>query len=268
MPTVQDPLMIVTDLDGSLLDHHTYGWEPAQSWLDRLNAADVPVVICSSKTAAEIVPLQQTLGISGAPWIGENGAVVNGGDVSEVPPLIPDGKDYPAICQTLAQLRNQQGFKFIGFADVTEKEVSEWTGLTPGDAALAKDRQGSESIIWRDSQENFDRFQQALKEQRLALIQGGRFWHVMNEGSGKATALAWLLKHIPSRAGQPWITLGLGDGPNDAPMLDSTDYAVVIKGYNNTPVTLSRRDEARIYRCALYGPEGWSEGLTWFLAQE
>ncbi|WP_428943396.1 mannosyl-3-phosphoglycerate phosphatase-related protein [Pantoea sp. FN060301] len=267
MLTLQDSLMIVTDLDGSLLDHHTYSWQPAQVWLDRLNEADVPLVFCTSKTAAEILPLQRALGIAGAPFIGENGALVSGGDLSEVPATrVPGAKDYTAICQTLLQLREQYGFKFTGFNDVTEKEVAEWTGLTPADAGLAMQREASESIIWRDTPENFDRFQQALSDEKLALIQGGRFWTVTSEGNDKGTALKWLLKHIPTRTGQPPVTVGLGDGPNDAVMLDNVDYAVIIKGYSKTPVSLSRNDNQNIYSTSLFGPEGWSEGLAHFVS--
>ena len=39
MPYLDDPLIIFTDLDGSLLDHHDYSWKPAQPWLDKLAAA-------------------------------------------------------------------------------------------------------------------------------------------------------------------------------------------------------------------------------------
>jgi len=50
-------------------------------------------------------------------------------------------------------------------------------------------------------------------------------------------------------------------------MLDAVDYAVVIKGYSKTPVTLTRQDKQRIYHTAHYGPEGWKEGLDYFLTQ-
>lgn len=269
MLTLQDPLMIVTDLDGSLLDHHTYSWQPAQYWLDRLTGADIPLVLCTSKTAAEILPLQRALGIAGAPFISENGAIVSGGDLSDVPATrVQEAKDYAAICQTLSQFREDFGFKFTGFNDVTEKEVAEWTGLTPADAELAMQREASESIIWRDTPENFARFQQALHDEKLTLIQGGRFWTVTSEGNDKGAALRWLLKNIPTRTGQPPITIGLGDGPNDAVMLDGVDYAVIIKGYSKEPVTLSRKDNQNIYATTLYGPEGWSEGLAHFVSQE
>ncbi|KGT96033.1 mannosyl-3-phosphoglycerate phosphatase [Erwinia typographi] len=267
MPGLNDPLMIVTDLDGSLLDHHTYDWEPARTWLERLSERKIPVVICSSKTAAEILPLQRQLGLSGAPYIAENGAIVQWSGSHEAA-LLPRSKSYSDICQTLQKLRERYRFKFTGFADVSEKEVAEWTGLTPHDAALAKMREGSESLIWRDTAEQFIAFEQALSAEQLSLVQGGRFWSVMNQGAGKGAALAFLLQHFRHPLGHRWVTIGLGDGPNDAPMLDEVDFAVIIKGYSKTPVTLQRADTQHFFRSARFGPEGWSEGLTHFIHQD
>lgn len=267
MPALNDPLMIVTDLDGSLLDHHTYSWEPAQPWLERLNTQGVPVVICSSKTAAEILPLQRLLGITRSPYIAENGAIVHWEGRDESLSLTAK-KGYTEICQTLQSLRDGSGFKFTGFADVTEKEVAEWTGLTPHDATLAKMREGSESIIWRDSSARFDLFSEALAAEGLTLVQGGRFWSVMNQGAGKGAALDYLLHHYTHPAGQKWLTIGLGDGPNDSPMLDKVDLAVIIKGYSKMPVTLhrdDRDDNQKVFHSTHFGPEGWSEGLSHFI---
>ena len=266
MPTLNDPLMIVTDLDGSLLDHHTYSWEPAQPWLDQLTEQGIPVVICSSKTAAEILPLQRQMGLSGSPYIAENGAIVHWEGLNETLAL-PHQPGYTKICETLQNLRDRYHFKFTGFADVSEKEVAEWTGLTPHDASLARLREGSESIIWRDTAEQFEAFKQALSQEGLSLVQGGRFWHVMNQGAGKGEALDFLLAHFTHPQGKRWITLGLGDGPNDAPMLDKVDYAVVVQGYSKTPVKLNRNDNENFFHSALFGPEGWSEGLTHFISQ-
>lgn len=265
MPTLHDPLMIVTDLDGSLLDHHTYTWDAAQPWLDTLINADIPIVFCTSKTAAEVAPLQRALGITDQPFIAENGAVVKGAETRQA---ASGGLDYPAICQVLQTLRTDNGFKFTGFADATDHEVSEWTGLTPRDAALAKQREGSESIIWRDTTERFAEFESALDARALVLVQGGRFWHVMNKGRGKGEALAWLLAHYPAKDKGTFITIGLGDGPNDAPMLEKVDYAVIIKGYSKVPVALERQDKEHVFHSGHYGPEGWSEGLSHFLRQD
>ncbi|MBD8213883.1 mannosyl-3-phosphoglycerate phosphatase-related protein [Erwinia persicina] len=267
MLTLQDPLMIVTDLDGSLLDHHTYRWEAAEPWLTRLQEHQIPLVICSSKTAAEIIPLQQSMGLNGAPFIAENGARVVLNSTDPLPPYPENVRyDYPGLCGLLQELKQQYGFKFTGFGEVTEKEVADWTGLTPHEATLARQRQASESLIWRDSEAQFALFCRRLEEKSLTVVQGGRFWHVMPEGSSKGAALRWLLRHT-RQAGTERITIGLGDGPNDAPMLDCVDYAVVIKGYSKNPVILQRQDKHHIYHTAHFGPAGWSEGLTHFITR-
>lgn len=261
MPDLHQPLMIITDLDGSLLDHHTYRWDAATEWLTTLRQYAVPLVICSSKTAAEIIPLQKRLGISGSPFIAENGAVVQTHDQQRI--RLPDNTlTYDAICQRLAALKT--AYRFTGFHDFSDPEVAAMTGLSEADAELSRQRDASEVIVWRDSDEAFDQFHDVLRAEGLALTQGGRFWHVMPAGSGKGEALRWLLAHSP---GEARVTIGLGDGPNDAPMLDAVDYAVVIKGYSKTPVTLSRSDQQQIYHTAHHGPEGWREGLDYFLTQ-
>ncbi|SUH65795.1 mannosyl-3-phosphoglycerate phosphatase [Salmonella enterica subsp. enterica serovar Madelia] len=69
MLSIHDPLLIFTDLDGTLLNSHTFEWQPAAPWLTRLHESGVPVILCSSKTAAEMLQLQTTLNLQGLPLI-------------------------------------------------------------------------------------------------------------------------------------------------------------------------------------------------------
>ena len=64
--------MVFTDLDGTLLDHDTYGWEAAAPALEQLKAKRVPVVLISSKTRAEMAPLREALRLED-PFVSENG---------------------------------------------------------------------------------------------------------------------------------------------------------------------------------------------------
>lgn len=59
-PALQ-PRLVVTDLDGSLLDHHSYDFSPAAPWLARLKQMGVPVIPVTSKTRAELIPLREAL---------------------------------------------------------------------------------------------------------------------------------------------------------------------------------------------------------------
>jgi len=71
MFSIQQPLLVsllvFSDLDGTLLDSHSYDWQPAAPWLSRLREANVPVILCSSKTSAEMLYLQKTLQLQGLP---------------------------------------------------------------------------------------------------------------------------------------------------------------------------------------------------------
>ena len=68
-------LVVFSDLDGTLLDHYTYSFEDARPALGRLRAAGVPLVLCTSKTRAEIAPLRDALRNT-HPFISENGGAV------------------------------------------------------------------------------------------------------------------------------------------------------------------------------------------------
>ncbi|BDH45341.1 mannosyl-3-phosphoglycerate phosphatase [Salmonella enterica subsp. enterica serovar Choleraesuis] len=268
MLSLHDPLLIISDLDGTLLDHHNYSWEPARSWLETLRRQGIPLILCSSKTSAEIRELQQELDLSGLPFIAENGGLISldvrWNDSPHYPHYIPD-ITATAIDVILEEIRQQLGFRFTTFSDVTAETISEWTGLAPDRAELAQQREASQTLIWRDDEEQFSKFRQLLAHQGLALIEGGRFFHVQGERATKGKALHWLTTHYQQREDHARITVGLGDGPNDISMLEATDYAVIVKGYNRHGVSLSYQAPQRVYRTTQYGPEGWSEGLSYLI---
>lgn len=271
MPVSVASLVVITDVDGTLIDHNTHEWDAARAWLTRLEAHQVPVVLCSSKTAAELTGLQKVLGLDGQPFIAENGAVISldasWSDHPDYPRLLT-GARHEEIRTLLEQLRDAHGYKFTTVSDVDEQTLSEWSGLTPKMAALAKLQEASETLIWRDSDPQLAAFTAALSENGLMMIEGGRFWHVLDQQGGKDQAIAWLMKQYRQRRGNDLVTLGLGDAPGDAPLLDATDYTVVVKGYSRNAVTLKQDTPERVYRTAEYGPAGWSEGLTHFLGEQ
>ncbi len=65
--------LIFTDMDGTLLDHHTYSFEAAKPTLTSLAERNIPVIPTTSKTFVELLELRETIGLTG-PFIVENGA--------------------------------------------------------------------------------------------------------------------------------------------------------------------------------------------------
>lgn len=265
MPSLQDTLLIFSDLDGSLLDIHTYEWQPAEPWLEKLHEYQVPIILCSSKTLAEMQDIQQELGLEGLPLIAENGAAISPDVRWEMDQPRVRGMAHRDIHPLVTQIRLREGYKFTTFDDVDERVISEWTGLNRSRSALARRLEASVTLIWRDSDENMARFAEALEQHGLKCLQGARFWHILDARCGKDVAINWLAAQYLEREGVELTTLGLGDGPNDAPLLDSVDFAVVIKGINRHGIALQDNNPARVYRTRLAGPAGWSEGLDHFL---
>ncbi|MBF7684424.1 HAD-IIB family hydrolase [Acinetobacter sp. B10A] len=264
MLDLSSPLMVITDLDGSLLDHHSYDWQPAQAWLNQLHAHQIPVVFCTSKTALEVQTLQRSMQLEHWPFICENGATVCINQSFHIMATHPQhALNYAQICQKVAELKQQYTYSFIGFSEMSAQDVHHYTGLSLSQAEHAKDRTGSEPLLWQDNEQQRIHFIKRLNTLGLELIQGGRFWHVINQGANKAFALDYLLKHYPHRDQKTWCTIGLGDGPNDIPLLEYTNYAVAIKNHQGQHVQLKKQQQVKYTNAC--GPTGWAEGLTFFI---
>lgn len=157
MFSIQQPLLVFSDLDGTLLDSHSYDWQPAAPWLTRLREANVPVILCSSKTSAEMLYLQKTLGLQGLPLIAENGAVIQLAEQwQEIDgfPRIISGISHGEISLVLNTLREKEHFKFTTFDDVDDATIAEWTGLSRSQAALTQLHEASVTLIWQHEKEH------------------------------------------------------------------------------------------------------------------
>jgi len=248
-------LIIFTDLDGTLLDHHSYSWEPAQPALRQLHERQVPLILCTSKTAAEVSQLHQELGLS-TPFIVENGAGIIFPEADK--PAYFFGKSYTELIDLVQQIRKNGRYLFSGFHDFSVAEIVAETGLEPGRAKLAKQRLCSEPIRWHDDQYALNDFQLELAAHDLQLLRGGRFYHVLDKAADKGTALNWLLNNYPSPAGKVWYSVALGDGPNDQTMLEAADLAVVIPSASGLS---PKPNNVTVIHAPQPGPSGWNQTL-------
>ncbi len=251
-------LLIMTDLDGTLLDHESYHWEAARPALQRLAAANIPVIINSSKTAAEIRELRGRLN-NNWPFVAENGAfVVISPEFSGNPreQTVTFGATLADIHRTLDQLR-ADGFRFRSFRDMSVAELAALTSLPASRAQLARQRSGTEPLVWQGSEPSLVQFEVALQAAGLRLVRGGRFFHVMGPFD-KADGVRFLLGNYRERfAGERVVAIGLGDSPNDQQMLEAVDVPVIIRGVRSDRVILpSARHGIRSLKP---GPEGWNE---------
>jgi len=265
------PLVIYTDLDGTLLDHDSYAFAPALPALQRLASLNVPVIPVTSKTLSELRVLGRELNLHG-PCIVENGGVIavpEGyfGDDSPLP--TQDGyhleylsPHYETIVGHLNGLRNRSGFRFDGFADLSIDAVAEQTGLGTEEAQRARQRLCSEPLTWNDSATAFKQFTAELDALGYTLVKGGRFYHVLGQ-TDKARAISKLNAMFALAGFTGYTSLALGDSPNDSQMLLTADVAVTVRRKDGSWLDLNT-DKA-IIRTSATGPDGWNEAVQHYL---
>ena len=262
-------LLVFTDLDGSLLDHHDYSWLEALPALNALEQQLFPVIFNSSKTATEIVALKKQLK-NYAPFISENGALATiprnyfsrenfeyklhiDFDTHYLSP------SYTRVTDILNRLREKHRFRFRGFNDMSVEEVSIETGLDKAQALAAKQRQASEPMQWLDDEVRLGEFKSLLEDAGLGVTSGGRFMHVMADAT-KGKAALWIKQQYQQFEPETqWLTAGLGDSHNDIAMLEVVDYPVLI----SNPAT-RQPDVSHINNLArpdLPGPAGWNKAV-------
>ena len=266
--------LIFTDLDGSLLDHHSYSFKPAAKMLEELERRGIPVIPITSKTMAELLPLRRQLK-SAHPFIIENGAAVYipRNYFSQQPKSSKISGDFWVIensvsRKTWLELLHDNSDEFSGeyqtFDSVFKQQgvegIAELTGLSSNMAGLANQREFSEPVHWTGTTARKKRFIQKLQSQGATVLQGGRFLSIGGD-IDKGRALLQLQNLYLQQAQQSSCeTLAIGDSGNDISMLEQASSALIIKSDNHSPPELTRSTNTSISRKT--GPEGWALGVT------
>ena len=229
------PLVVFSDLDGTLLDHTTYELDAARPAIDRLRAAAIPLVLCTSKTRAEVEPVRDALG-NVHPFIVENGGglyiptgyfpfEIEGAEPRSGYWVVASGDPYPDLVHALARASLESGVEVRGFASMSDEEVADRTGLAIGEARRARAREFDEPFVILEPARATDLLA-AIERQGKRWTRGGRFHHITG-ASDKADAVRRLIALYRRHLGSAH-TVGLGDAPNDAAFLSIVDIPILL----------------------------------------
>lgn len=259
--------VIYTDLDGTLLNHDSYSHEAADPLLRELKDSHIPVVPCSSKTRAELLPLREELN-NQHPFIIENGAAVfiPKGYFSQQPEDTRTHNDYwvkefslprEHWAKRLSTLGEAFSDDFTTFSEMSVADIMRLTGLNAQQAELAAQREFGEPVYWQGSVEQRNTFIEHLRKEGIGVLQGGRFLHIAGSND-KGQAINWL-HSIFTQNKSAGASIAAGDSQNDAAMLEAADFALIIRSPVHPPPELNSNNQQ--ITSASYGPEGWNEGI-------
>lgn len=246
-----------TDLDGTLLDAVTYSFDAARPALEALRRAGIPVVASTSKTRAEMEPLQRSLGLE-SPCVVENGGAI----------VEPDGRTRPLgasaskLLRGYALLKERAGGALRGFHEMSDAEVSAETRLSLDEASRARRREFDLpfSIMGKDGTLATVLASEARKL-GLSISRGGRYYH-LHGPSDKGKALRAVMRRWRGRK-----AAAIGDSANDLPMLKAAAkaFAVRTREGNHDPDLVNGVKGLRLIDRP--GPEGWAIAAEQLLAE-
>lgn len=264
-------LIIFTDLDGTLLDSN-YSFKKAMPALKLIKEKGIPLILCSSKTRAEIEHYRKKLKNT-HPFISENGGgifIPKGYFKFKIQDsrfkteergryfVIPLGASYPELRNVINEMRFK-GFDVIGFGDMSIKEIAEFTELKTPEAKMAKKREFDEPFIFKGDEVSLRKLKQYIRSKGFKFTEG-EFFHLMgNSDKGRAVEI---LKNLYTKQDKI-ITAALGDSPNDIDMFKKVEYPIIVQHKDGS---YDRRIKIRgLIKAEGIGPEGWNKAVVWLL---
>lgn len=272
--------IVFTDLDGSLLDNENYSCEEARPALNLLQKKNIPVIANTSKTLAELLPIRESIG-NHDPFIVENGAAI----------YIPEGyfKHQPQNTKTIT-FKGEKFWEFsqayprshwtnllmkinwrypddyISFSQLGVSGILKCTGLGLEESIQANERKFSEPILWLGKQQAKKNFIHSVRSAGAEVVEGGRFIHIIDASTDKASAMKKLIDFFEQNNQQSQLqSIALGDSKNDVSMLNEADFAAVIKSPFHSRPPL-QRDEGT-YISSDFGPKGWNQVIQKILIE-
>ena len=215
--------LVFSDINGTLIDFDTYAYEGSFDAVQRLKAAGIPLILCSSNNKAEIQPLREAFELQQA-YIVENGSAIYNSDGT----VMWQGASRKNIQSAISMIRDETGLVFETFADIPVARIRRETKRDSHSAALALQHQHSELIVTQFDIHDFQLFKTACQQHGYDAVRGKQYINVVAPGVNKGRAIQRMVRHIQDQ-GHPLATIGIGDNVNDISMFEVVDQAYIVQ---------------------------------------
>jgi mannosyl-3-phosphoglycerate phosphatase len=161
-------------------------------------------------------------------------------------------------------LRDELRIPLRGFHELDGEELAAIAGMNLNDARLALVRDFDEPFWLTGDANRIDELRAAALSRGLQVSRGGRFLHLHGDND-KGKAVGIVLDILTRKQQRRLISAGIGDSPNDIPMLQRVDkpYLVQKPDKSHDPAVLA--EVPGIIAIAGVGPKGWKIAVAEFI---
>ncbi|NEO28288.1 MAG: haloacid dehalogenase, partial [Kamptonema sp. SIO4C4] len=143
-----------------------------------------------------------------------------------------------------------------GFGDLSETQLQALTNLPQEDLKRAKTREFTEPFVSLKSIPP-DIVTAQVRELGADVVVGDRFSHLIGRTAGKGKAVQELVQRYQrNHPDQSLYTVGLGNSPNDLPMLEAVDHPIILPRKQGAHPQLRQRGWQVAPSPA---PQGWAD---------
>lgn len=276
MITTQKQMLVFTGLDGDMIDPGPEGIQVILPALELLRSRDVPHIIATVRSAAEILPTLQALDHYD-PFIVEAGAAIyipkdrfkinfphqkTIGDYK----VVELGTSRDTIREKLAVLRHEHNLEVVGLSELEPDQAAGIIGLSPAEYQNATRRDYSEAIIFNGEADGLARLQSIVEIMRLRLARHDHIF-VLTGDHDQGSAVSFLLQlYREEYPDLPLCSIGLGDNILNAPLLYTVDTPILVRRPGG-------RFDDRVGRHGMKftrepGPLGWSQAVIALVTED
>lgn len=269
----QSQLIVITDLDGTLLDEKTYSYQASLSAIQKVKSLGTPLILCSSKTHSEILPLWMELALTD-PFIVENGGAIYapgryfpfslpGFKFQRPFEVLELGTDVITLRRVLTETSARCRATVRSFGSMSVDEICALTGLKRDQAVLALKRKYDEPFLVEGGDR--ERLFRTLIGRGFTVTRGDRFFHLIgNHDKGNAVKV---LLDLYRRKDPQILSVGLGDSANDLPLFQQVDRPILIRRPDGSWDEEVMASIPGIKRTEGIGPHGWHEAVEKILKE-
>lgn len=228
--------IIITDMDATFLDEN-YGFEKALPAYKATKKKDIPVCFCTSKTFTEIRYFENLLDQK-QPFIAENGSVIyipknyfsfeiEGSDF-EGYIAIELNVPHSETLRVLKEIQKQVSFPIHIYSEHTIFELKEFFNLPKEMAERSLYKKYADGFRIADLDDvKIQTITDLAKKYDFETKVGGRAIGI-NKGCDKGKATKILID-LFKKEFREITSIGVGDSPNDFPMLEEVDDAYLVQ---------------------------------------